>query len=84
MAEIVNKAWQDPNVNCADLLVKRCNKVIWTERINSRDKNKDFKKAVFKEAFGICEDSNKLINLKSNKDICDREVKPQLSDLIKI
>ena len=70
------------------MIVKKYNKEIWTERMHSRDKNKDLKvkksqRAVFTGAFAICEVSSKLINFK-NKDISDRELKLQLSDLIKI
>lgn len=56
--------------------------------MHSRDKNKDLKVkksqgTVLTGAFATCEVSNKLTNFK-NKDISDRELKLQLSDLIKI
>lgn len=56
--------------------------------MHSRDKNKDLKvkksqRAVFTGAFAICEVPSKLINFK-NKDISDRQLKLQLSDLNKI
>lgn len=56
--------------------------------MHSRDKNKDLKVkksqgTVLTGAFATCEVSNKLINFK-NKDISDRKLKLQLSDLIKI
>ena len=75
--------------NCSDLLVKKCNKEIWQERMNSQYRNKDLKvqkvQGVFlKGAFAICEVTNTLINLKNNKDISDKELKLQLSNVIKI
>ena len=71
----INKVWQNPNAfekfktkmktykkpqNCSDLLVKKCNKEIWQERMNAQDRNKDLKVkkvqgAVLKGAFAICE-----------------------------
>ena len=88
-ADIVNKVWQNPNAfdkskwksktnkktqNCSDLLLKKCNKEIWQERMNAQDRNKDMKVqnaqgAVLRGAFAICEVTNNLINLKNNKDI---------------
>ena len=29
--------------NCSDLLVRKCNKEIWQERMNAQDRNKDLK-----------------------------------------
>ena len=58
LADIANKVWQNPNAfekfktkmktykkpqNCSDLLVKKCNKEIWQERMNAQDRNKDLK-----------------------------------------
>ena len=58
VADIVNKAWQNPSafekfktkikiykktLNCSDLLVKKYNKEIWQEQINAQDRNKDLK-----------------------------------------
>ena len=70
--------------NCSDLLVKKCNKDIWQERMNAQDRNKGlkvqkFQGAVLKGAFAICEVPNTLINLKSNKDISGKELRLQLS-----
>ena len=44
--------------NCSDLLVKKCNKEIWQERMNAQDRNKDLKvqkvqEEVLKEAFHL-------------------------------
>ena len=36
------KAYKKPQ-NCSDLLVKKCNKNIWQERMNFQDRNKDLK-----------------------------------------
>ena len=60
--------------NCSDLLVTKCNKEIWQERMNSQGRNKNLKVqktqgVVLKGAFAICEVTNTLINLKNNKDI---------------
>ena len=35
--------------NCSDLLVKKCNKEIWQERMNAQDRNKDLKVQKFQE-----------------------------------
>ena len=40
--------------------------------------------AVLKGAFAICEVTNKLINLKNNKDSLGKELRLQLSNVIKI
>ena len=55
LADIVQKGWQNPTVfeklktkmktynktqNCSDLLVKKSNKDIWQERMNTQDCNK--------------------------------------------
>ena len=104
LADIANKVWQNPNAfekfktkmktykkpqNCSDLLVKKCNKEIWQERMNAQDRNKDLKVqkvqgAVLKGAFAICEVTNTLINLKNNKDISGKELRFQYSNVIKI
>ena len=75
--------------NCSDLLLKKCNKEIWQKRINAQDRNKDLKVqkvqgAILKGAFAICEVTNTLINLKNNKDISGKELRLQLSNVIKI
>ena len=75
--------------NCSDLLVKRYNKEIRQERMNAHDRNKDLKVqkvqgGVLKGAFAICEVTNDLINLKTNKDISGKELRLQLSNVIKI
>ena len=62
--------------------------VIWTEKMNSRDRFRNLKVkkiqwAVLKGAFALCEVSNILIDLKNNKDISNRDLRLQLSDLIK-
>ena len=49
------KTYKKPQ-NCSDLLVKKCNKEIWQERMNAQDRNKDLKlqkvqEEVLKEAF---------------------------------
>ena len=59
---------------------KKYNNVIWTERMNSMDRNRKLKVkkrqvAGLKGAFVICEVSNKLTNLKNSKDISDRELR---------
>ena len=36
------KTYKKPQ-NCSDLLVKKCNKEIWQERMNAQDRNKDLK-----------------------------------------
>ena len=82
------KTYKKPQ-NCSDLLVKKCNKEIWQERMNAQDRNKDLKVqkvqgAVLKGAFAICEVTNTLINLKNNKDISGKELRLQLSNVIKI
>ena len=82
------KTYKKPQ-NCSDLLVKKCNKEIWQERMNAQDRNKDLKVqkvqgAVPKGAFAICEVTNTLINLKNNKDISGKELRIQLSNVIKI
>ena len=69
--------------------MKKCNKEIWQERMNAQDRNKDLKVqkvqgAVLKGAFAICEVTNTLINLKNNKDISGKELRLQLSNVIKI
>ena len=58
LADIANKVWQNPNASekfktklktckkpqsCSDLLVKKCNKEIWQERMNAQDRNKNLK-----------------------------------------
>ena len=75
--------------NCSDLLVTKCNKEIWQERMNSQGRNKNLKVqktqgVVLKGAFAICEVTNTLINLKNSKDISGKELKLQLSNVIKI
>ena len=62
---------------------------MWQERMNAQDRNKDLKvqkvqAAVLKGAFAICEVTNNLINLKNNKDISGKELRLQLSNVIKI
>ena len=57
--------------------------------MNAEDRNKDmkvqkFQGVVLKEAFAICEVTNNLINLKNNKDISGKELRLQLSNIIKI
>ena len=37
--------------NCSDLLVKKCNKEIWQERMNAQDRNKDLKLQKVQEEF---------------------------------
>ena len=56
--------------------------------MNPRGRNRNYKVkkiqgAVPKSVFVICEVLNKVINLKNNKYIFDRELKLQLSNLIK-
>ena len=82
------KTYKKPQ-NCSDLLLKKCNKEIWQERMNAQDRDKDLKVqkvqgAVLKGAFAICEVTNNLINLKNNKDISCKELRLQLSNVIKI
>ena len=53
------KTYKKPQ-NCSDLLVKKCNKEIWQERMNTQNRNKDLKVqnvqgAVLKGALVICE-----------------------------
>ena len=79
------KTYKKPQ-NCSDLLVKKCNKEIWQERMNAQDRNKDLKVqkvqgAVLKGAFAICEVTNTLINLKNNKDISGKQLRLQLSNV---
>ena len=57
--------------------------------MNVQDRNKDLKVqkvqgAVLKGAFAICEVTNNLINLKNNKDTSGKELRLQLSNVIKI
>ena len=57
--------------------------------MNVQDRNKDLKvqkvqEAVLKGAFAICEVTNNLINLKNNKDTSGKELRLQLSNVIKI
>ena len=57
------KTYKKPQ-NCSDLLVKKCNKEIWRERMNAQDRNKDLKAqkvqgAVLKGALAICEVTKK-------------------------
>ena len=57
--------------NCSDLLLKKCNKEIWKERVHAQDRNKDLKRqkvqgAVLKGAFAICEVTNNPINLQGH------------------
>ena len=73
------KTYKKPQ-NCSVLLVKKCNKDIWQERMNAQDRNKDLKVqkvqgAVLKGAFAIGEDTNTLINLKNNKDISSNKLR---------
>ena len=80
------KTYKKPQ-NCSDLLVKKCNKEIWQERMNAQDRNKDLKVqkvlgAVLKGTFAICEVTNTLIKI--NKDISGKELRIQLSNVIKI
>ena len=75
--------------NCSDLLVEKCNKETWQERMNAQDRNKDLKVqkiqgAVLKRAFAICEVINTLTNIKNNKDISGIELRLHLSNVIKI
>ena len=82
------KTYKKPQ-NCSDLLVEKYNKEIWQERMNAHGRNKDlkvqkFQGAVLKGAFGICEVTNTLINLKNNKDISGKELRFQLPNVIKI
>ena len=77
------KTYKKPQ-NCSDLLVKKCNKEIWQERMNAQDRNKDLKVQKVQGAFAICEVTNNLINLKYKKDISGKELKLQLSNIIKI
>ena len=51
------KTYKKPQ-NCSELLVKKCNKEIWQERMNTQDRNKDLEVqkvqgAVLKGAFTI-------------------------------
>ena len=80
------KTYKKPQ-NCSDLLVKKCNKEIWQERMNAQDRNKDLKVqkvlgAVLKGTFAIFEVTNTLIKI--NKDISGKELRIQLSNVIKI
>ena len=82
------KTYKKPQ-KCSVLLVKKCNKEIWQERMNDQDRNKDLKVqkvqgAVPKGAFAICEVTNTLINLKNNKNISSNKLRLQLSNAIKI
>ena len=57
--------------------------------MNAQGHNKDLKvqkvqRTVLKGAFVICEVTNNLINLKNNKGISGKEVRLQLSNVIKI
>ena len=69
--------------------MKKCNKEICEEKMNAQDCNKDLKVekvkgVVLKGAFANCEVKNNIINLKSNKDISGKELRLQLSNIIKI
>ena len=82
------KTYKKPH-NCSDLLVKKCRIEIWQERMNTQNRKKDLKVqkiqgAVLKVAFAIFEVTNDLINLKNNKDISGKELRLQLSNVIKI
>ena len=82
------KTYKKPQ-NCSDLLVKKCSKEIWQERMNAQDCNKDLKVqkvqgAVLKGLFAICEVTNNLINLKNNKDIPGKELRLQLRFVLKV
>ena len=82
------KTYKKPQ-NCPHLLVKKCNTEIWQERMNVQDCNKDLEVqkvqgAVFKAAFTIYEVTNNLISIKNNKDISGKELRLQLSNVIKI
>ena len=68
--------------NCSHLLVKKCNKEIWQERMNAQVRNKDLK--VQKVQGGSSGVTNTLINLKNNKEISGKELKLQLSNVIKV
>ena len=68
---------------------EKCSKDICQERINAQDHNKDLKVqkvqgVVLKGAFTICEVTNTLINLKNNKEISGKELRLQVSNVIKI
>ena len=57
--------------------------------MNVQDRNKDLKVQkvqgpVLKGAFAICEVTNNLINPKNNKDTSGKELRLQLSNVIKI
>ena len=74
--------------NCSELLVKKCNKEIWQEQMNAQDRNKNlkgqkFQGVVLKGASVICEVTSNLINLKNNKDISGKDLRLQLSHIIK-
>ena len=65
--------------------IKRFGKNEWMFRIviKTWKCEKSSKKAVLKGRFAICEVRNNLINLKNNKGISSRELKLQLSNVIK-
>ena len=51
------KTYKKPQ-NCSNVLVKKCNKEIWRERMNAQDRNKNLKVqkvqgAVLKGAFAL-------------------------------
>ena len=71
--------------NCCYLLVKKCNKEIWQERMNVQDlEEQKIHGAVLEGAVAVCEVVNNLINLKNSKDILGKELRLQLSNAIKI
>ena len=82
------KAYKKPQ-NCSDLPVEKCNKEIWREQMNAQDRNNDLKVQkvhgeILKGATAICEVTNNLINLKTNKDISDKGLRLKLFNITKI
>ena len=82
------KAYKKPQ-NCSDLPVEKCNKEIWWEQMNAQDRNNDLKVQkgqgeILKGAIAICEVTNNLINLKTNKDISDKGLRLKLFNVTKI
>ena len=69
--------------------MKKINKETWQEQMNAQDLNKDLKVqkiqgALLKGAFATCEVTKILTNLKNNIEISSKELRLQLTNVIKI
>ena len=103
LANIVNTVWQDPKSfekmkekmktylrpqNCDKMIVKKCNKEIWSDHTGVKDRTKDLRvqkvqTGNLKVSIALVEAMQAIITLKSNKNLAAKEIRSALSPIIK-